>query len=93
MVMAKQTLTSTANFPTIPMQTIDIIKKTEDLDLTTHHVRHVVKLTTPQRNATLEQTQQIGCLPGIDDWKDKTKSSKEMHKATQMRMSELQPKL
>ena len=32
-------------------------------------------------------------LSGIDDHKDKTKSSKEMHKANQMGMSQLQPKL
>ena len=44
-------------------------------------VRPVVEPTTPQRNATLEQTQQINRLPGIDDQKDKTKSRKEMHKA------------
>ena len=71
-------------FPTIPTPTIQIIKKTEDLDLSTHPVRHVVELTTPQRKVTLEQTQRTNGLPGKDGWKDKTKSNREMHKATQM---------
>ena len=56
-------------------------------------MRPVVELTTPQRNATLDNTQQIDRLHGIDDQKDKTKSSKEMHKTTPMGMSKLQPKL
>ena len=58
MVVPKQTLTPTAKFLTIPKRTIQIIKETEDLDLCPHRVRPVVELTTPQRNATLEQTQQ-----------------------------------
>ena len=53
-VVVKQTLTQTMNFLTIPTQAVKIIKKTEDLDLSTHPVRPVVKLTTPQRNVTLE---------------------------------------
>ena len=69
------------------------MKKTEDLDLSTHPVRHVVKLTIPQRNVTLEQTQQTDHLPGIDDRKDRTKSNRQMLKATQMGMFKLQPKL
>ena len=92
MVAPKQTLTPTTKLPTLPKQTIQIIKETEDLDLSSHPVRHVVELTTLQTNAILEQMQQIDHLPGIDDQKDKTKSSKEMHKATQMGMSKLQPK-
>ena len=47
-------------------------------------MRHVVEPTTPQRNATSEQTQQKDRLPGIGDQKDKTKSSREMHKTPQM---------
>ena len=93
MVVPKQTLTPTTKLQTIPKQTIQIIKETEDLDLPSHPVRPVVEPTAPQRNATLEQTQQIDRLPRIDNQKDKTKSSKEMHKATQMGMSKLQPKL
>ena len=89
MVVPKQTLTPTIKFQTTPKRTIQIIKETEDLDLSSHPVKHVVEPTTPQRNATLEQTQRIDRLPGIDDQKDKIKSSKEMHKATQMGMSEL----
>ena len=92
-VVPKRTLTPTTNLQTIPKQTIKIIKETEDLDLSSHSVRHVVEPITPQRNATLEQTQQIDHLPGIDDQKAKTKTSKEMHKTTQMGMSKLQPKL
>ena len=88
----KQTLTPTTKLQTIPKQTIQIIKETEDLDLCSHAVRPV-DLTTPQRNATLEQTQQTDRLPGIGDRTDKTKSSKQMHKATQMGISKLQPKL
>ena len=68
------------------------IKETEDLDLSSHSVRPVVELTTPQRNVTLEQTKQTDRLPGIDDRKDKTKSNREMLKATQMGMSRLQPR-
>ena len=93
MVEPEQTLTPTTKLKTIPNQTIYIIKETEDLDLFFHPVKHVVEPTTPQRNANLEQTQQIDRLPVIDDQKDKTKSGKKMHKATQTGMSKLQPKL
>ena len=72
MVVPKETLTPTTNFQTIPKRTIQIIRETEDLDLSSYPVRTVVQLTTPQRNATLEQTQQTDRLPGIDDRKDKT---------------------
>ena len=93
MVVPKQTLTPTTKFQTIPKRTIQLIEETEDLDLSSHPVRPVVELTTPQRNATLEQTLQTDRLPGIDDRKDKTKSSGEMLEATQMVMSKLQPKI
>ena len=93
MVVPKQTLTPTTKLQTIPKQTIKIFNETEDLHLSSHPVRHVVEPTTPQRNATLEQTQQIDRLPGIDDQKDTTKSSKQMHKTTQMGNSKLQPKI
>ena len=92
MVVPKQTLTPTTTFQAIPKQTIQIIKETEDLDLSSHPVRPVVELTTPERNFTLEQTQQTDRLPGIDDQKDKTKSNRETFKTTQMGMSKLQPK-
>ena len=91
MAVLKQTLTPTVKFPTIPTQTIQIIKKTEDLS--TQLVRHVVKLTTPQRNVTLEQTQLTDRLFGIDGRKDKTNSNREILKATQMGMSNLEPEL
>ena len=93
MVVPKQTLTTTIKFQTIPRRTIQIIRETEDLDLSFHPVRPVVELTTPQRMATLEQTQRTDRLPGIDDQKAKTKSGRELLKATQMRMYKLQPKL
>ena len=93
MVVIKQTLTPTKKFPTIPTQTIQKIKKTEDLDLSTHLVRPVVKLTTPQRNVTLEQMQRTDRLRGTDGRKDKIKPNREMPRATQMGMSKLQPKL
>ena len=68
-----------------------MIRETEDLDLSSHPVRPVVELTTPQRNVTLEQTQLTDRLLGIDDRKDKTQSNWEMLEATQMGMSKLQP--
>ena len=93
MVVPNQTLTPTTKLQTIPKRTIQTIKEAEDLELSSHPVRPVVELTTPQRNATLEQMQQTDRFPGINDKKDKTKSSREMHKATLMGMSKLQPKL
>ena len=47
-IVVKQTLTPTIKFPAIPTYLIRIIKKTEDLDLSTYPVRPVVKLNTPQ---------------------------------------------
>ena len=93
MVVPNQTLTPTTKFQTISKRTIQIIRKTEDLDLSSQPVSPVVELTTPQGNVTLEQTQRTDRLPGIDGWKEKTKSGKEMHIATPMGMSKLQPKL
>ena len=89
MVGVRQTLTPTMKFQTIPTRTIQIFREVEDLDLSTHPVTPAVELTNPQRNVTLEQTQQTDRLPGIDDRKDKTKSNREMVKATQMGMSKL----
>ena len=74
------------------MQTFQLFKKTKDLDLSTLPVRPVVKLTTPQRNVTLEQMQRTDRLPGIDDQKDKTKSNRKTLKATQMGICKLHPK-
>ena len=91
--MPKQTLTPTIKFQTIPKRTIQIIKATEDLDLSSHPVRPVVEPTTPQRNATLEQTQRTDRLHEIDDRKDRTRVSRIMLKTTQMEMSKLQPNL
>ena len=79
-----QTLTPTIRIPTKPMQSIQTIKKTENPDLSTYFVRPVVKLTIPQRNVTLEQTQLIDRLPGTDGWKGRIRSSKEMLKTIQM---------
>ena len=66
-------------------------QKTEDPDFSTNPVRPVVKLTIPQRIVTLEQTQRRDRLPGIDDWKDKTKFDREMLKTTQMPMFQQHP--
>ena len=94
MEVPKQTLTPTATkLQTIPKQAIEKIRETEDLDLSSHPVRHVVELTTPQRNATLEQTQRTDRLHEIDDRKDRTKASRIMLKATQTEMSQPQPKI
>ena len=89
MVVPKQTLTPTTKLQTIPKQTILLIKETEGLDLSSHPVRNLVYPTTPQRNATLEQTQQTESLHLIDDRKDKTKFNREMLKVTQTGMSKL----
>ena len=94
MEVPRQTLTPiTTKLQTIPKKTLQIIKETDDLDLSSHPVIHVAELTTPQRNVTLEQTQQTDRLPGIDNRKDRTKVSRIMLKTTQMEMSKLQPKL
>ena len=63
------------------------------LDPFSHPVRHVAERTTPQRDATLEQTQQTDRRPGIDGRKDKTKPNRELLKITRMGMSKLQPNL
>ena len=68
------------------------MKESDDPELSSHPVRPVVEQTAPQRNVTLEQTQQIDRLPVIDDRKDKTKSNRETLKGTQMGVSKLQPK-
>ena len=94
MEVPKQTLTpTTTKLQTTLKETIQIIKETEELELSSHPVRHVVELTTPQRNAILEQTQQTDRLHEIDDRKDRTKASRIKLKTTQMEMSKLQPKL
>ena len=94
MVVPKQTLTPiTTKLQTMPKETIQIIKETEDLDLSSHPVRHVVELITPLRHAILEQTQQTDRLHEIDGRNDRTKVNRTMLKATQMELSKPQPKL
>ena len=78
------------NNGSVPRRTIQIIKETEDLDLSFHPVRHVAEPTTPQRDATLEQTQRTDRLLEIDGRKDKTKPNREKLKITRMAMSKLQ---
>ena len=75
MIVLKQTVTPTIKFQSIPTRTIQIIKETEDLDLSSHPVIPVVEVTTPQRNFTFEQMQLTDLLLGIDGRKDKTKSN------------------
>ena len=89
MVVPKQTLTPTIKHQSQTRRTIQIIKETEDIDLFFHTVRHVAEQTTPQRDASLEQTQRTDRLPGIDDRKDKTKPNREVLKITRMGMSKL----
>ena len=89
MVVPKQTLTPTIKHQSETRRTIQIIKETEKLDLSFHPVRHVAEQTTPQRDATLEQTQRTDRLPGIDGWKDKTRPNREVIKITRMGMSKL----
>ena len=63
MEVPKQTLTpTTTKLQTKPKETIKMFRETEDLDLSSHPVRHVVEITIPQRNATLEQMQQTDRL-------------------------------
>ena len=93
MVVPKQTLTPTIEHQSEIRRTIQIINETEDQNLSFHPVRHVAEQTTPQRDATLEQIQQTGRLPGIDGQKDKTKPNREILKITRMGMSKLQPNL
>ena len=54
MVVPKQTLTPTIRFQTKPNRTIQKIEETEDLDLSSHPLRPVVGLTSPQRNVNME---------------------------------------
>ena len=89
MVARKQIQTPTIKSQTVPKRTKQIIKETEDLELSSHPVRQVAEQTTPQRNLNLEQTQRTDHLPGLDDRKDKTKSNRELLKSTQMGMSKL----
>ena len=93
MEVPKRNLTPTTKLQTIPKETIYIIKETEDQNLSSYPVRHVVELTTPQRDVILEQMQRTDRPHEIDDRKDRTKASKIMLKTTQMEMSKLQPKL
>ena len=89
MVVPKQTLTPITKHQSQTRRTIQIIKETENLDLSFHPVRHVAEQTTPQRDVTLEQMQRTDRLPGIDGRKDKTKPSREILKITRMGMSKL----
>ena len=89
MVVPKQTLTPTIKHQSQTRRTIQIIKETENLDLSFHPVRHVAEQTTPQRDATLEQTQRTDRLPGTDGRKDKTKPNREILKITRMAISKL----
>ena len=91
-IMVKETLIPRIKFLITVTQTIQAVKRTEDLDQSTHPVRPAVKLTLPQRKVTLEQTQRTDPVPGTDDRKDKTMSNREMPKAIQMGRCQLHPK-
>ena len=88
-----KTPTPTIKHQSQTRRTIQIIKETEDLDLSFHPVRHVAEQTTPQRDATLEQTQRTDRLPGIEGRKDKNKPNREILKITRMVMSKRWPNL
>ena len=49
-----------------------ITKLTENLELSTLHVRLVAEGTTPQRDVTLEPMQQTGHFPGRINLKSRT---------------------
>ena len=91
-ILVKQFLTPPIKIPSMPTQTEQIVKKTKNPDLSTHPVRPVVKLTIPQKFATLEQTQRTDRNPRTVDRKDKIKSNREIPKATQIAVFKLQPK-
>ena len=75
-------------------QSIQTIKKTENRNSPTQPVRPAVKLTIPQRNVTLEQTQLMDPPPPeTDGRKDKIRSNKEVPKIIQMQTFKLQPNL
>ena len=63
MVLPKRTPTPTLKFQAKTTRTIQKNEETENLDLSAQLVRPVVELTTPQRNVTLEQTQQTTASP------------------------------
>ena len=89
MVVPKQTLTPTRKHHSQTRQTIQIIKETENIDLSLNPVRHVAEQTTPQRDDTLEQTHRTDRLPVIDGRKDKTKPNREILEITRMGTSKL----
>ena len=91
--MPKQTLTPIKKKQLQTRRTMQIINETKKLDLFSHPVRHVAERTTPQRDATLEQTQRTDRRPEIDGRKDKTKPNREILKMAQTGMSKLQPNL
>ena len=88
--VVRQFLTSTTRFQSLPTQSIQTIKKRENLDLSAHLARPVVKLTIAHKNVTLEQMQLIIRLPRTDGRKDRIRSNREMLKTIQMFKS--QPK-
>ena len=89
--VVKQTPTPKIKLPTIRTQTTLLIKETEDLDLSAHPVRRVVKLTIPQINVTVEKTQRTDRLPRTDDRKDKTKSNRKYPKQLRWECSRCSP--
>ena len=70
-----------------------VTKLKESRKLSTHHVRHVEKQTTPQRNTILELMQPTGRLPGTEDRKDKIRYQREPTKVTLRKLLKLQPKI
>ena len=65
MMLELSTVTQTTLTPTIT-------NLTENLELSTHPVRHVAKRTTPQRDVTFEPMQQTGHFPGRTNLKNRT---------------------
>ena len=94
--VAPITLTQTA-MPTIKIITTTttktVKKPRESQKLFIHPVRHVEKLTTPQKNATLEQMQPIDSLPSTENHKDRIRSQRKTIKATLLKLLKLQPKI
>ena len=78
---------------TTTITTKTVIKLKESQKLFTHHVRHVEKQTTPQRNVILEPMQTINRIPGTEDRQDRIRSQKEPTKVSLMMLPRLHPKI
>ena len=73
--------------------TTKLIEQKQGQKLSTHPVRHVEKQTIPQRDAILDPRQPIDHLPGTEDRKDGTRSTRGRIRIVEIKMLKLQPKI